>query len=371
MNQGSNRVFGLFASLKSVFIAVNWKQWLPSRGNFVFVLLIAFGLIWAQSSGVFARAAAAPDSGFARPFPYQGRLADASGTPLTNTYPMIFRLYAAGTGSVPLWEENWNGPSSVRVSDGLFSVMLGSLTPIPDSVITQNSALWLGITVGTDDEMTPRIQLGSVPFSHQAQTVADGSITTMKIADGAVTRTKLDPSIIFVPDNSLTTIKIVDGAVTRAKLDPSIVFVPDNSVSTVKIQDSSITSAKIADGNITTADIAGNAVTRQKLGPDVRLVQIQSGSVNGSTSIPGWPLATSTPGNHAYHVQHVNFAQSFTTPPTIVVAISKLDDASETNTRVEVYVENVTNTGFDLVMHKWHITIVYEITASWIAYGYQ
>jgi len=186
MNQKSNRLFALFASFKSSLAAANWKQWLPSRGNFIFVMLIALGLIWAQSSGVLARSVA-QSSAYTRPFPYQGRLADASGTPLTNTYPMIFRLYASGTEGVPLWEENWSGPNSVRVSDGLFSVMLGSLSPIPDGVITENSNLWLGITVGTDDEMTPRIQLGSVPFSHQAQTVTDGSITTEKLVDQSIT----------------------------------------------------------------------------------------------------------------------------------------------------------------------------------------
>jgi hypothetical protein len=78
------------------------------------------------------------------------------------------------------------------VSDGLFNVMLGSLTPLPISQFTNYPSLFLGITVGTDDEMTPRVQLGSVPFAVQALTVPDGSVTTAKIADGAVTTTKLN-----------------------------------------------------------------------------------------------------------------------------------------------------------------------------------
>ncbi|HRJ43050.1 MAG: hypothetical protein KJZ86_22685 [Caldilineaceae bacterium] len=83
-----------------------------------------------------------------------------------------------------------------KVSDGLFNVMLGSLTPIAQSVITGNSTLFLGITVDTDDEMSPRVQLGSVPFAAHALSVPDGSITTAKISDGAVTKVKLGPDAV-------------------------------------------------------------------------------------------------------------------------------------------------------------------------------
>jgi hypothetical protein len=77
--------------------------------------------------------------------------------------------------------------------------MLGSLNPIGQSVITGNSNLFLGITVETDSEMNPRVQLGSVPFATQALTVPDGSVTTDKLAEGAVTKAKLDPTINFDP----------------------------------------------------------------------------------------------------------------------------------------------------------------------------
>jgi len=115
---------------------------------------------------------------------------------------MIFRLYDAASGGVPLWEEQWTGSNGVAVSDGLFNVMLGSLTAIPENVITGNGTLWLGITVGTDDEMTPRVQLGSVPFAVQALTVPDGSVTTAKIADGAVTSAKAAPTIVVDDDET-------------------------------------------------------------------------------------------------------------------------------------------------------------------------
>ena len=184
----------------------NWRAWLPSRGNVLFTLLVVAGLLWAQSAGALplGRVTGAPLQ-TSTTIAYQGRLADANGNPLTGTYNMIFRLYDVPTGGTPLWEEQWTGSNAVKVSDGLFNVMLGSLTAIPQSVIAGRDQLWLGITVGTDDEMQPRVQLGSVPWAVQALTVPDGSITTAKIADGAVTSSKMNPTLAIATFNDVTT----------------------------------------------------------------------------------------------------------------------------------------------------------------------
>jgi hypothetical protein len=121
---------------------------------------------------------------------YQGRLADSAGNPLTGKVSLEFRIYDVPTGGTPLWTEMWTGGNAVDVSDGLFNVMLGSIDNTLADSIEGHDELYLGITVGTDSEMEPRVQLGSVPFSMQAMTVPDRSITTAKIADGAVTQVK-------------------------------------------------------------------------------------------------------------------------------------------------------------------------------------
>lgn len=174
------RQFSFQFSLPQPEFRFEWRSWLPSRGNVLFTLALISLLLWAQSAGAvpFRAESVASTSTIA----YQGRLADSSGNPLTDTLNMSFRLYNAASGGAPLWTEQWTGSNGVQVSDGLFNVMLGSLTPIPASVITGNSSLFLGITVGTDDEMTPRVQLGSVPYAVQALTVPDGSITKAKLA---------------------------------------------------------------------------------------------------------------------------------------------------------------------------------------------
>ena len=205
----------------------------PHPGTLIVTLLVVAGLLWANSVGALPLRAPAAAGTSTGTIAYQGRLADADGTPITDTVNMEFRLYDVASGGIFLWEELWTGSNSVEVSDGLFNVMLGSLDPIPQSVITEHDSLFLGITVGTDDEMTPRVQLGTVPFAVQALTVPDGSMTTEKIADEAVTQAKLGADVSLEPaDGSVTTAKIADGAVTSAKLEhpgPHIPITPDEN----------------------------------------------------------------------------------------------------------------------------------------------
>jgi hypothetical protein len=195
-------LFELISSYMPHFKA-SQRAWLsrllPTPGNVIFTLAVALVLLWASSAGAFPwQVPAAPGSSTST-VAYQGRLANSSGAPLTGTYPMEFRLYSQPYGGTNIWSEPWTGENSVQVSDGLFNVMLGSVKPIPQNVITGNNSLWLGITVGADSEMQPRVQLGSVPFAVQALTVPDGSITTAKIADEAVTRAKLAPGSLSIP----------------------------------------------------------------------------------------------------------------------------------------------------------------------------
>jgi len=138
-------------------------------------------------------------------------LADSSGNPLTGKYNLEFRVYDVPTGGVPLWTEMWTGGNAVDVSDGLFNVMLGSIDNTLASAIEGYDELYLGITVGTDSEMEPRVQLGSVPFSMQAMTVPDGSVTTGKIADGAVTTVKLDIDSGLTVNGGITLTGTLDG----------------------------------------------------------------------------------------------------------------------------------------------------------------
>lgn len=206
-------------------------------------LLVVAALLLSSRGGALALYGLASPSPSIATIPYQGRLASASGIPFTGQQSMEFRLYAVPTGGTPAWTEYWTGGNSVSVSDGLFSVLLGSLTTNPSlaSVVQANTQLWLGITIGTDTEMTPRVQLGSAAYSMQALTVPDASIDTIKLVDQSVTNSKLADASVSGPkliDQSVTTAKLIDFGVSPSKL-------MTGSVSTDKIADSAVTARKM------------------------------------------------------------------------------------------------------------------------------
>ena len=81
--------------------------------------------------------------------------------------------------------------------------------------------------------------------------LADGSVTTAKIAVGAVTTNALD-------GDSVNTFKLADLAVSTAKIAA-------DAVTAAKLADDAVVTANIVDLNVTTAKIAADAVTSAKL----------------------------------------------------------------------------------------------------------
>jgi len=104
---------------------------------------------------------------------YQGKLVDSSGVPLNGDTVITFTIYNAATAGTVLWTEAYTGVSGVpfvSVNQGHFSVSLGSLTPLSSSVF-QTSAAYLGVKIGTDAEMTPRVQLLTTPYAFESSTL--------------------------------------------------------------------------------------------------------------------------------------------------------------------------------------------------------
>ncbi|MCI0595962.1 MAG: hypothetical protein L0Z48_05400, partial [candidate division Zixibacteria bacterium] len=95
---------------------------------------------------------------------FQGVLKDGSGNLVADgSYSVIFTIYDAPAGGSVQWAET----TSVTTSSGLFTVLLGSTNPVPDSAFN-NPNRYLGVKVGADPEMTPRQQLVSVGYAYES-----------------------------------------------------------------------------------------------------------------------------------------------------------------------------------------------------------
>ena len=84
---------------------------------------------------------------------YQGVLTNQDGTPIPNgNHTLTFKLYTQAAGGSVVWSEI----QSMSVSNGMFTAILGKVNSFN---LSFDQAHWLGITVGSDMEMVPRIEL--------------------------------------------------------------------------------------------------------------------------------------------------------------------------------------------------------------------
>ena len=91
---------------------------------------------------------------------YQGMLTDNSGTPLSGSYNLTFKIWTDTTGGSSLWDET----HSVQVQNGLYNVTLGIMTVLN---LPFDQQYWLEVQVG--DETMPRLKLTSVAYAYRAE----------------------------------------------------------------------------------------------------------------------------------------------------------------------------------------------------------
>jgi hypothetical protein len=95
---------------------------------------------------------------------YEGRLTDSGGTAVTTPTQFTFQIWdvsAEGSGT------DVKSSSTQTISpdaNGVFSTVIS----VPDSNVFNGNDRWLGVTVGTDTEMIPRIRIASAPYAYMA-----------------------------------------------------------------------------------------------------------------------------------------------------------------------------------------------------------
>jgi len=93
---------------------------------------------------------------------YQGIL-KSGGSPVTTPTNVIFAIWDDPAAGDSLWSELQNVTPD---GDGRFSILLGSVSPIPDSAFS-SADMYLSVKVDTDAEMTPRQRLASVAYAYR------------------------------------------------------------------------------------------------------------------------------------------------------------------------------------------------------------
>ncbi|MDF1544808.1 MAG: hypothetical protein P1R58_06855 [bacterium] len=93
--------------------------------------------------------------------PYQGRLTDEIGFPVTSLTQVSFSIYSDSITVSPLWSETAH---ILPDHDGSISWLLGQ-NNLFDSSLFDGTLRYLGITINSNAEMRPRIPIGSVPYA--------------------------------------------------------------------------------------------------------------------------------------------------------------------------------------------------------------
>lgn len=113
----------------------------------VFVSLVA-----AFSLTTLASSRATPPA----TIPFQGAITGVANGSRTAT----FKIYDAPSAGNTLWTES----KTITVANGRFATLLGDNTVFPAS-LTFDVPYWVGVSVGADPEMVPRLPLASVPYA--------------------------------------------------------------------------------------------------------------------------------------------------------------------------------------------------------------
>ncbi len=169
----------------------------------LFLAVLSIGIL--IPSTVFA--ASAPTT-----LGYQGYI-EYQDAPFTGSADFTFTIYSASSGGSSLWTET---QSAVSVTDGYFSVSLGSHTPFLTS-LDFSSAYYLEVTVnGTP--LAPRQTLDAVPYAHVTYGVNTTTSAPSSPTNGMVYFDSTGAGTLYVYDatsgwNMLATSTVAGGQV--------------------------------------------------------------------------------------------------------------------------------------------------------------
>lgn len=138
--------------------------------------------------------------------PVQGILTDSNDQAVNDNVAITFSIY--DTADQVVHTETL----AVDVVNGFFSVDLGAGTTAIDlNIFQEGDAVELGIKVGSNDEMSPRLRFGSVPYA----VAAEYAVSALDAENAIFANSAQNAQ---TAQNAVNAENVNDGAITEAKL---------------------------------------------------------------------------------------------------------------------------------------------------------
>ncbi len=238
---------------------------------------------------------------------YQGVLTESNGAPVPDgNYSMTFSLYDVATGGTEIWQE----AKTVSVEGGVFDVILGDVVSLSNDF---NDEYWLGVTVGADPEMTPRVKLTASAYSLNSAAVQGYGVSLTPTPN---TLLPLDGDGKF-PASALPSINMGQSSVTTSVTITSTSFV---EISSFTINESGTYDVTLS-GNLV-AEINGDGSGRYEF-------KINKGSVDGTQIGRAWWRPGSSDSFQALTFSLSGVDNDVTGPTTYYLVGRKFDSGAK------------------------------------------
>ncbi len=274
--------------------------------NSVQLVLTVFALFFVSQISFLVSSAEAA-TGINKTINFQGKLSKSDGTNVTNgTYSVVFTLYDASSGGTNLWTET----QSVTTSNGIFQVALGSVNSLA-GVNFNSDTIYLGIKVGTDSEMTPRIRFAAVPYALNADKL-DGVVATQSATGFTLTGGSSTPKTLTLNDD-------ITLGLTITPTSSNGLTILSNGANSLRLDSGSSGTMLIGDTNATTITFgkSGGGITLPGFATNNNSVLYTGGSgalgaattttaglcLVSASNTPGW---SNCPSNPTWNVNSAN-----------------------------------------------------------------